>query len=267
MPRDFVHRNFGGECQPGDIAPYVLVTGTKEQARNIASRWQDARKVADHYEFLIYTGSYDGYSMTVCSTGMGGMTMAIAIEELASLGAKTFLRIDATTPLVDELDEGEIVIAKGAVRWDGTSHDYVRPEYPAMAHFEVIMAAISAAERLGYPYQVGVIGDLASIGSERVDGFRHFLGTNILELKKRLHDTGVILGVGESATMLVQCSIYGFRAGIVNITSADLNGKLDNDKGYDKLAEIGLETIRILAAWDEIKHVHNWNFILPEIPG
>jgi uridine phosphorylase len=265
MARDNVHRNFGGQCQVGDVAPYVLITGSKDRVRSFASHWDTAREVADHYEFLVCTGTYSGYPISACSTGIGGMSVSIAIEELALLGASTFLRVGVTSPLVDELEYGETVIAKGAVRWDGTSQDYVRPEYPALCHFEVVMAAISAAEHLGYPYKVGVIGDLASLGPEREDAFRSFLGRKIREMSRALYDVGVIDGTGESAVMLVQSSIFGLRAGVANINSVDKNNHRWDPMMDERVVSLGLETMRILAAWDIEKQVSGRKFITPEI--
>lgn len=265
MMRENVHRNFGGQCQIGDVAPYVIITGSKDRVRSLAAQWDNSREVADHYEFLVYTGTYAGFPISACSTGIGGMSVSIAIEELAQLGANSFFRIGVTSPLVDELEYGELVIAKGAVRWDGTSHDYVRPEYPAQCHFEVIMAAVSAVERLGYAYKVGVIGDLASLGPVREDGYRGFLGRKTRELNQALYDVGVIDGTGEAATMLVQSSIFGFRAGVANINSVDRVNRRWDPKADEKVIRVGLETMRILASWDKMKEASGRKFTVPEI--
>jgi uridine phosphorylase len=265
MLRENVHQNFGGQCQKGDVAPYVLITGSKDRVRSFAAQWDNSRQVADHYEYLVCSGTYAGFPISACSTGIGGMSVAIAIEELAKLGANTFFRVGVTSPLVDELEYGEIVIAKGAVRWDGTSHDYVRPEYPAQTHFEVVMAAISAAEHYHYPYKVGVIGDLASLGPEREDGFRGFLGRKTRQMHRELYEAGVIDGTGEAATMLVQSSIYGLRAGVANINSVDkVNHRWDPDADK-KVIQLGLETMRILAAWDQAKAASGHPFMVPDI--
>ena len=144
-----IHRNFGGQCSKDNIASYVLLAGSKARVRKFAEHWKNSKQVADHYGFLVYTGEYKGFSISACSTGIGGMSVSIAVEELCNLGANTFLRVGVTSPLVDEIEYGDVVIAKGAVRWDGTSNDYVRTEYPALAHIEVIMASICAAEQLG----------------------------------------------------------------------------------------------------------------------
>jgi uridine phosphorylase len=264
--RENVHRYFGGQAKPGDVAPYVLVPGSKSRVEMIASRWEKAWKVADHYEFLLYTGEYAGFPISACSTGIGGTSVSIAVEELALLGAKTYLRVGVTSPLKDELEPGQAVIARGAVRWDGASLDYVRPEYPALAHFEVIMAAISAVEHLSIPYKVGVIGDMASLGPNQRDNYRHFLFDRTEPMRQALYEAGVIDGTGESASLFVQCSIYGFRAGAINLNGEDKAAGRWDPSCEEKAVQVGLETMRILAAWDQIKIKKGLPYITPDNP-
>ncbi len=266
LERANVHRGFGGQAKPGAIASYVLLPGSKARVQRIAARMKDAQKIADHYEFLIYTGEYGGARMSVCSTGIGGTPVSIAVEELALLGGRTFLRVGVTSPLADELTFGELVIARGSVRWDGASLDYVRSEFPALAHFEVVLAAISAAEMLGQPYKVGIIGDMASLGARRKDGFRHYLEDNDAPKRKQLLDAGVIDGSGESAMLFVMASIYGFRAGAVHINGLDEQSLTWNDLVEKPLVDIGLETMRILAEWDRRKEERGLAHTVPVIP-
>jgi uridine phosphorylase len=261
--RDNVHRNLGGQAFPGDVAPYILITGSKQRVERIAAHWENPRMVADHYEFLLYTGKYRGVDISACSAGIGGNPVSIAIEELALLGGRTFLRIGVTSPLADELSFGEMVIAKGAVRWDGASLDYVRPEFPALAHFEVVMAAIAAAEKLQQPYKIGVIGDMASLGLRTSRGFRHHLNDRTALMRQDLIKAGVIDGTGESALMFVQCSLYGFRAGTININGRDETNKLWDTAVDEIVVNAGLETIRILAGWDRLKSGKKQSFITP----
>ncbi|MEJ5201519.1 MAG: nucleoside phosphorylase [Anaerolineales bacterium] len=262
--RENVHRNFGGQACKGDVAPYVILTGDKQRVKQIIQCWDTSRLVADHYEFLLFSGEYAGVPISACSTGIGGTPVSIAIEELTLLGGHTFLRIGVTQPLASELNFGELVIAKGAVRWDGASLDYVRPEFPALAHFEVVMAAIAAAERLHLPYKVGIIGDMASLGSLTMEGYRRFRTEHTREMRQAMIRAGVIDGTGESAVMFVQASIYNLRAGTIH-----LNARNDHTHTWDtskesNLIDAGLETIRILARWDDLKTQRGNKFITPE---
>jgi len=265
--RENVHRNFGGQAKQGDVAPYVLVTGSKNRVEDLIKYWKNPKKIANHYAFLLFTGSYKGIPLSACSTGIGGTSVSIAIEELCRLGAGTFLRIGVTSPLKDELSLGEIVIAQGAVRWDGASLDYVRPEFPALAHFEVVMAAISAAESLKTPYKVGIIGDMASLGPMREDGYRKYLYHRTYNMRQALYDVGVIDGTGESAVLFVQASLYGLRAGTIHINGEDKEKGQWDSRVEDTITKVGLETIKILAEWDKRKRDNLQKYIIPFYPS
>jgi len=263
MDRDYVHRNFGGKCKPGDIAPYVIVTGSKARVRILASRWDQYQEVADDYEYLICTGTLSGQMISACSTGIGGMSVAIAVEELARLGATTLLRIGVTSPLVDEFNYGDLILARGAVRWDGTSHDYVMAEYPAIAHFEVLMASMVAAKANNYPYKTGIIADMASLGPGTYDGHRRHLTKHTKVMEDKLHEAGVLNGTGEAATMLVQSSIYGLRSGVININLLNPKTKSWDPKEEDRVVVCGLETISILQRWDQLKSKAGTKYTVP----
>ncbi len=258
-----VHEYFGGQGKPGDIAPYVLVPGSEARVEKLVQRWDESHKIAHHYEFLLFGGIYHGIPISACSTGIGGMSVSIAVEELAKMGAKTFLRIGVTGPLEGEVDLGELIIAKGAMRFDGTSNDYVRPEFPALAHFEVVMAAARAAERLQLPYKIGVIASMASLGPRRTDGYRRFLTEGTRDLRQTMIAAKVIDGEGESATLFVQCALYGFRAGTINVCAVDKTASIFDPQAEDKVIDTGLETIRILAAWDQLKQAQRRKYITP----
>ena len=261
--RDNVHRNFGGECFPGDLSPYVMVPTDAHQVEMMVDNWDKARKITHHYEFLIYTGEYKGMPVSACSTGMGGMSVAIAMEELARLGADTFMHVGVCDARNKRSSAGEIVIARGAVRLDGTSFDYVRPEYPALAHFELVMAAAAAAERLSLPYQIGIIASLASSGSERKDDRWGVLQERMADTQRQLDKAGVLAGSGEEAPLFVASSIYGFRAGALNVYPYQDDGSIDLQvEEHAVLA--GLEAMRIVAEWDEMKKKSGLSYIVPE---
>jgi uridine phosphorylase len=240
------------------------VPGNKDRVRRFAALWDDARQVADHYEWLVYTGTYRGTPISACSTGIGGTSVSTAVEELARLGAHTFLRAGVTRPLVDELALGETVIARGAVRLDGASHDYVRPEYPAVADIEVLMAAIAATEHLQLPYKVGVIGDMASLGPRSVDGHRRFLTQRTEPIIREMYEAGVIDGTGESAVLMVQCAIYGLRCGVINVNGFDPASNRWDPIADDRAVSIGLETVHVLAEWDRAKRKRGMTVMVPD---
>ena len=142
---------------PGDIGKYVIMPGDPKRCEKIAAHFDDARLVADVREYVTYTGYLDGVKVSVTSTGIGGPSAAIAIEELSKSGADTFLRVGTCGGMQLDVEGGDIIIASGAVRMEGTSREYAPIEYPAVANVDVMNAMISGAKKLGAKYHVGVV--------------------------------------------------------------------------------------------------------------
>lgn len=142
---------------PGDIGKYVIMPGDPKRCEKIAAHFDDARLVADVREYVTYTGFLDGVKVSVTSTGIGGPSAAIAIEELSKSGADTFLRVGTCGGMQLDVEGGDIIIASGAVRMEGTSREYAPIEYPAVANVDVVNAMISGAKKLGAKYHVGVV--------------------------------------------------------------------------------------------------------------
>ena len=115
----------------------------------IAAEWTESRPIANYREHRTFTGRLDGVGVTCCSTGAGGGSTSSAFEELAVLGADTFIRVGTTGALQAEIECGDLIISTAAMRQDGTSQLYVDPTYPAAAHYAVTAALVEAAERLG----------------------------------------------------------------------------------------------------------------------
>lgn len=142
---------------PGDIGKYVIMPGDPKRCEKIAAHFDDARLVADVREYVTYTGFLDGVKVSVTSTGIGGPSAAIAIEELSKSGADTFLRVGTCGGMQLDVEGGDIIIASGAVRMEGTSREYAPIEYPAVANVDVMNAMIFGAKKLGAKYHVGVV--------------------------------------------------------------------------------------------------------------
>ena len=150
---------------PGDIGHYVIMPGDPKRCAKIAEFFDDAEMVADVREYVTYTGTLtvdtaDGRKHTervsVTSTGIGGPSAAIAIDELAKCGAHTFVRVGTCGGMQEDVIGGDIVIASGAIRAEGTSKEYAPIEYPAVATFDVVNALVSGAKSTGARYHVGV---------------------------------------------------------------------------------------------------------------
>ena len=143
-------------CRAGDVAEYVLIPGDPARAGRIAKRLDNARMVANNREYAVYTGEYEGMPVSVCSTGIGGPSTAIAMEELVRVGARTFIRVGSCGARREGINIGEPVIVNAAVRAGGTARAYLPDIYPAVASLEVVNAMAEAARQLNLTTHVGV---------------------------------------------------------------------------------------------------------------
>ena len=142
---------------PGDVGRYVLLPGDPKRCAKIAKYFDNPRLVADSREFVTYTGTLNGVPVSVTSTGIGGPSASIALEELANCGADTFIRVGTCGGMQEEVCGGDIVIATGAIRMEGTSREYAPIEYPAVPDFGLTNALVDAAKDVGVPYHTGVV--------------------------------------------------------------------------------------------------------------
>ena len=142
---------------PGDIGKYVILPGDPKRCSKIAAHFEDAKLVADSREYVTYTGTIDGVKVSVTSTGIGGPSAAIAIDELSKCGADTFIRVGTCGGMQADVCGGDIVIANGAIRMEGTSREFAPIEYPAVPDVNVMNALIAAADEAGTKYHVGVV--------------------------------------------------------------------------------------------------------------
>ena len=140
-----------------DIGKYVILPGDPKRCEKIAAYFESPEKVGDRREFVTYTGFLNGEKVSVTSTGIGGPSAAIALEELTKLGAHTFIRVGTCGGIDLDVKSGDIVIAQGAIRAEGTSKEYAPIEFPAVADFEVTSAIKKAAETLESTSHVGVV--------------------------------------------------------------------------------------------------------------
>ncbi len=142
---------------PEDIGKYVIMPGDPKRCAKIAEFFDDAKLVADSREYVTYTGTLDGVKVSVTSTGIGGPSAAIAIDELSKCGAHTFVRIGTCGGMQEDVMGGDVVIATGAVRMEGTSREFAPIEYPAVANLDVTNALVAAAKTMNIRHHVGVV--------------------------------------------------------------------------------------------------------------
>ena len=158
-------QNYSGEeglqyhlqIRPGDVGRYVIMPGDPKRCAKIAKHFDDAKLIADSREYITYTGYLDGEKVSVTSTGIGGPSASIALEELTLCGADTFIRVGTCGGIELDVKGGDIVVATGAIRMEGTSREYAPIEYPAVADLDVTNALVAAAKELGHTYHAGVV--------------------------------------------------------------------------------------------------------------
>lgn len=143
--------------KPGDVGRYVILPGDPKRCKKIAEHFDNAEFIADNREYVTYTGYLDGEKVSVTSTGIGGPSSAIALEELVKCGADTFIRVGTCGGMDMDVKGGDVVVATGSIRAEGTSREYAPIEFPAVPDIEVVNALIESAKKQGYTYHAGVV--------------------------------------------------------------------------------------------------------------
>lgn len=251
----------------GDVAKYVFLCGEPERVPKIASMLSGPRRVLQYREYTVYSAVLDKTPVTVASTGIGGPSTAILLEEMANLGSNTFLRIGTSGGIADGLEKGDFVISTGAVRADGTSKSYAWPEYPAIADHEVVLALIDSASKMKIRFDVGVCFSVDGFYSEnkvlkegRVAPMSHagympsFMPNRLADVKQM----GVKNIEMENATIFTLCSLFGLRAGAI-CTVSDVvpwhptEKVIDFEQNMTDCIRVGVEGMRTLISWDARK--------------
>ena len=209
IPQPDVQRHI--RSRPGDVAPYVLIPGDPGRAERIAAKFASATLVAKHREYVIYTGTTAaGTPVSVCSTGIGGPSASIAVEELTRIGATHFIRVGSSGGRQPDMPIGSVVVATAAYRGEGTSHDYIPAPFPAVADLSVSNALIAAAQGLGHPPYTGIV-------YTRDAFYRRDKSLNQL-----LTDAGVVAAEQECATVFVVGSLLKVKVGAILGTDSNI---------------------------------------------
>lgn len=141
----------------GDVGKYVILPGDPKRCAKIAAHFDNPQLIADSREYVTYTGYLDGVKVSVTSTGIGGPSASIAIEELVNCGADTFIRVGTCGGMDLNVLGGDVVVATGAIRMEGTSKEYAPIEFPAVASFEIVNSLADACKKLNKRRHVGVV--------------------------------------------------------------------------------------------------------------
>lgn len=198
-------------------ATLAIIPGDPERVARIASQLANARHLASKREFTSWLGELDGKPVVVCSTGIGGPSTSIAVEELAQLGVTTFLRIGTTGAIQNHIKVGDMIVTQGSVRLDGASSHFAPIEFPAVADFDCTCALVDAARELGLEPHVGITAssDTFYPGQERYDTHSARMLRKFQGSMKEWQSMGVLNYEMESATLFTMCSSQGLKAGCV----------------------------------------------------
>ena len=250
-----MEKQFHIRCVEGDVGHYCLLPGDPGRCEAIAKLFDNPVHVGMNREYNIYTGYLLGEKVSVCSTGIGGPSASIAMEELHNIGVHTFIRVGTCGGIDLDVRSGDIVVATGAVRYEHTSLEYAPIEFPAVSDLDIAIALRQAAQNMGKRTHVGVVQCKDAFYGQHAS---HKMPVSYeLEQKwaawKRL---GVKASEMESAALFVVASALGVRCGscfhVVWNQEREKAG-LDQDMSEDTSAavRVGVEAMKLIIQQDK----------------
>ena len=247
-------KQFHIHCVEGDVGRYCILPGDPGRCKAIAAHFDDAHFVAQNREYTIYTGTLLGEKVSVCSTGIGGPSASIAMEELHNIGADTFIRVGTCGGIDLDVRSGDVVVATGAIRFEHTSLEYAPIEFPAVADWEITNALVDATKAMGYPLHIGVVQCKDSFyGQHSPDA-----SPVSYELKAKWESwkrLGVKASEMESAALFVEAAALGCRCGscfhVIWNQEREQAG-LDQQESHDTALaiDVGVEALKLLIRQD-----------------
>ena len=246
------------QCRKGDVGSYCILPGDPGRCRAIAQYFDDPVHVKTNREYETWTGTLLGEKVSVVSTGIGGPSASIAMEELANLGAHTFIRVGTCGGIDLDVQSGDVVVATGAVRMEGTSREYAPIEWPAVPDFGVTCALVQAAKDLQLPWKAGVVQCKDSFYGQHSPG-RMPVSYELEQKWEAWKRLGVLASEMESAALFAVAAARRVRCGssfhvIWNQEreKAGLDQKEDDDT--TTAVRVGIEALKLLIRQDKEKH-------------
>ncbi len=243
-------KEFHIDVAKGEVGRYVILPGDPGRCEKIANYLDNPVKVASNREYVTYTGELEGVKVSVTSTGIGGPSASIAMEELIHCGADTFIRVGTSGGMQPEVCGGDMVIATGAIRFEGTTKEYAPIEYPAVANFEVVSALKEAADKMGVTSHLGVV--------QCKDNFYGQHSPETMPVSYELKDKwnawlgcGALASEMESAALFIVGSVRRVRVGSVLLVLANQTRRemgLEDKEVYetDGAVRVAVEAMRTL---------------------
>ncbi len=243
------------ELRQGDVGEYVIMPGDPKRCKKIAEYLDNQKLIADNREYVTYTGELLNKKVSVTSTGIGGPSAAIAMEELVQVGAKYFLRVGTCGGMDIDVKSGDLVIATAAIRMEGTSKEYAPIEWPAVADFDLVNALVLAAKRINVSYHLGVVECKDSFyGQHEPD--RMPVGYELINKWNAYLNLGCKASEMESAALFTVANVLRVKCATVLLTVANQERKKQNLENpvvhdTDMAIKTAVEAIKILIEKDK----------------
>lgn len=252
----------------GDLPRFVLAPGDPGRVPRIGKFWDEYHEVAYNREFRSARGTYKGVEIGACSTGVGGPSTDIAINELANVGVDTIIRVGTCAALQPDINIGDLIINDAAVRLTGAPRHYFGDEYPAAATPEVVMALIEACEHLGFTCHVGISASVDSFYAGEVNPIRG--GYYPSKMDYWLDDLCMAKVANfemEAATLFVVGRILGLRTGCICVVGSNRirRERKPSGDGLDNACHAACEAVRILHEWDALKKSQGKRYFSPSL--
>ena len=243
---------------PGELADYILLPGDQDRVERVASRFDSVERTHRHREFASATGVYKGQRVSCVSTGIGTDNVEIVIAEILAITERpTFIRIGSCGALQPGMELGDLVISSGSVRLETTTSWFVHEGYPALAHYEAVLALVEAAESLGLKHHLGITATAPGFYGAQGRPIPH-LPIRYPHLADEMARQGILNFEMEASAVLVLAGLGGCRAGVVcavyanRLTGEFVEGDI-KDKAEAAAIDTGLESLRVLAELDRQK--------------
>lgn len=250
-----LEKQFHIRCVEGDVGRYVLLPGDPGRCESIAKLFDNPVHVSQNREYNIYTGTLLGEKVSVCSTGIGGPSASIAMEELHNIGADTFIRVGTCGGIDLNVQSGDIVVATGAIRFEHTSMEYAPIEYPAVSDLDIAIALREAAQAMGKRTHVGVVQCKDAFYGQHSPA-KMPVSYELLQKWEAWKRLGVKASEMESAALFVVADALGCRCGSCfhviwnqEREAAGLDQNMDEDTSA--AVRVGVEALKLIIAQDK----------------
>ena len=241
-------------CKEGDVGRYCFLPGDPGRCEAIAQHFDNPVHVGMNREYNIYTGTLLGQKVSVCSTGIGGPSAAIAMEELTAIGADTFIRVGTCGGIDLDVLPGDVVVATGAIRFEHTSFEYAPAEFPSVPDFDVTLALREASLSLGYRTHTGVVQCKDSFYGQHSPE-KSPVSYELLQKWESWKRLGVKASEMESAALFVVAAALGVRCGscfhaVWNQEREKLGMQMPMTEDTSGAIRVGIEAVKRLIAQD-----------------